>query len=175
MQYIELRTGAGHWAQPFSFGGKRIFFCPKSSFPSYKDSLWFCSKTALQFAFGCAPWQPMPLWDVKCSALHVPAQHAAMRDAARCTGHRTALHPASHFSVCPRGGRPIQRSCAMTHTAQLLLHPQGTALGSLIHFFSVITPSMTTSSVNRLPGMTSEPSGRKSFCSKVVCSVLPGP
>ncbi len=157
------------------FWGKTHFLLPEKLLSFIQGQLWFCSKAALPFAFGCALWHPVPLWDVKCSALHVPAQHAAMKDAARCTGHRTALHPAPHFPACPRGGRPIQRSCAMTHTAQLLFHTQGTALGSLIHFFSVITPSMTTSSVNRLPGMTSEPSGRKSFCSKVVCFVLPGP
>ena len=175
MQYIELRTGAGHWAQPFSFGEERFFFCPKSSFPSYKDSPGFAQRLPCSLPSAALPGNRCHCGNVKCSALHVPAQHAAMRDAARCTGHRTALHPAPYFSASPRGGRPIQRSCAMTHTAQLLLHTQGTALGSLTHFFSVITPSMTTSSVNRLPGMTSEPSGRKSFCSKVVCCVLPGP
>lgn len=157
------------------FWGKTHFLLPEKLLSFIQGQLWFCSKTALQFAFGSAPWQPVPLRDVKCSALHVPAQRVAMRDAARCTGHRTALHPAPHFPTCLWGDRPIQRSCAVCVIAQLLLHTQGTALGSLTHFFSVITPSMTTSSVNRLPGMTSEPSGRKSFCSKVVCCVLPGP
>jgi 5'-nucleotidase len=73
--------------------------------------------------------------------------------------------------ICPR--RPDIVIGGINHgdNASVNTHYSGT----VGHFFSVITPSMTTSSVNRLPGMTSEPSGRKSFCSKVVCFVLPGP
>ena len=39
---------------------------------------------------------------VKVSAVHVPMQHAAMTDAVRCDGQRTALRQTARYTAAPR-------------------------------------------------------------------------
>ena len=72
---------------------------------------------------------------VKVSAVHVPMQRAAMTDAPRCDGQRTALrHPARNKDACreahplPHEGLPPHRTIAPKHPQESTRPPPAGSL-----------------------------------------------